>query len=252
MLRQHEFFHDLSDISYVTIKKIMTRTINSTLALAVIAVLAVSAFAYTALAGQETTGNGAPSGAHYNLNIIGVSKDKTADMTGDNGHRIFVPLWGNAKINLAEGDDFQVLDANGTDRDGAAFQLPNPDPDNDGVTVYSVYARALGKPGGDATIATCATAAGDDGILGTDDDEDVCSSETLTVETANGKGKKPKFENVSRELLYIYVDLDGDGVEERYNLFADELEGYFWDYNNNGLKLLQLRFYEVETDVENL
>jgi len=59
-------------------------------------------------------GNGAPSGAHYNLNIIGVQKNKTVDMTGNSGHRIFVPLWGNAKILLTEGD-YAVLDANGTD-----------------------------------------------------------------------------------------------------------------------------------------
>src|SRR6266568_1509172 len=54
------------------------------------------------------TGNGAPSGGHYSLNIIGVSKNKTASMTGDNGHRIFVPLWGNVKIMLTEGPDFEV------------------------------------------------------------------------------------------------------------------------------------------------
>jgi len=29
-----------------------------------------------------TTGNGAPSGAHYNLNIIGVSNPRTTPMTG--------------------------------------------------------------------------------------------------------------------------------------------------------------------------
>jgi hypothetical protein len=33
------------------------------------------------------TGNGAPSGAHYTLNIIGVPKDKSANFDGDNGHR---------------------------------------------------------------------------------------------------------------------------------------------------------------------
>jgi hypothetical protein len=33
------------------------------------------------------------SGPHYNLNIIGVSKDKTVPpMTGSNRHTIFVPL----------------------------------------------------------------------------------------------------------------------------------------------------------------
>src|ERR1051326_8757367 len=105
-----------------------------------------AAFAAAQAAAQAVTGNGSPSGAHYNLNIIGVPKGKTADMTGDNGHRIFVSLTGKTNILLSQGD-FQVLDANGTDG-SASFQLPNPDPDNDGVTVYSVFARALGKPGG--------------------------------------------------------------------------------------------------------
>jgi hypothetical protein len=41
---------------------------------------------------QLGRGNGTPSGPHYNLNILGVPRDKTADMTGNNGHRIFVKL----------------------------------------------------------------------------------------------------------------------------------------------------------------
>ena len=45
-------------------------------------------------ASVATTGNGAPSGPHYNLNIIGVPKDKTAAMTAGDGHRIFVQLQG--------------------------------------------------------------------------------------------------------------------------------------------------------------
>ena len=54
---------------------------------------------------------------------------------------------------------------------------------------------------------------------------------------------------MSRELLYIYADLDGDGSVERYPIFDDALEDYFWDYDYNDLKILQLRFYEVSTDV---
>ena len=181
-------------------------------------------------------GNDAPSGAHYNLNIIGVSKDKTADMTGNNGHRIFVPLTGNAKIMLTEGE-FGVLDANGTDGT-ASFSLPNPDPENDGITTYSVYARAVGKPGGSSTMTTCAT----DPITG----EEVCSLEALVSVRTTGK---PTFKNVSKELLYIYADIDGDGITERYPLFDDRLEDYFWNYDNNGLKVLQLRFYEISTNV---
>ena len=34
-----------------------------------------------------------------------------------------------------------------------------------------------------------------------------------------------------------------------YPLFDNALEDYFWSYDNNGLKLLQLRFYPVPTDV---
>ena len=192
------------------------------------------------------TGNGAPSGAHYNLNIIGVSKDKTADMTGNNGHRIFVDLGSkegapvNTKILLSEGD-FAVLDANGTDGT-AKFQLPNPDPDNSGTTEYSVYARALGKPGGKAKMTTCAE------WLNPENQqlETVCSVAVLSVERTKGK---QVFENVSKELLYIYVDLDEDGTAERYNLFNAALQDYFWSYDNNGLKVLQLRFYEVPTTV---
>ena len=177
-----------------------------------------------------------------------VAKDKTADMSGNSGHRIFVKLVGKSKISLAEGANFQVLDANGTDGNGARFQLPNPDPDGDGETTYSVYARALGKPGGKASLITCATGPGPDGILETTDDEEVCSLEQVTVERTKGK---PKFENVSRELLYVYADISDDGLDnpELYPLFDDALQSYFWEYDNNGLRLLQLRFYEVPTDV---
>lgn len=183
------------------------------------------------------TGNGAPSGAHYNLNIIGVPKGKEASMDGNNGHRIFVNLEGNSKIMLAEGETFQVLDANGTDG-SAAFQLPNPDPENDGITEYSVWARALGKPGGGSTMTTCATVV--------ETQEDICSSGNVV--SVRNKGKS-SFTNVSRDLLYIYADLDGDGKDERYPLFDDALEDYYWNYDNNGLKILQLRFYEIPTDV---
>lgn len=195
-----------------------------------IALTIILAMTIPAVAG---TGNNLPSGAHYNLNIIGVPKGKTADMTGDNGHRIFVSLTGKTNILLKEGPDYQVLDANGTDN-GASFQLPNPDPDGDGITVYSVFARALGKPGGQATMTTCAY------------DEYAtlwCEGGKLFI---RHKGNE-KFENVSKELLYVYANL-GSGYKY-YPLFSDQLSGYFWEYDNAGLKLAQLRFYEVSTNI---
>jgi hypothetical protein len=176
-------------------------------------------------------------GSHYSLNLIGVPKGKTADMTGDNGHRIFVNLFGKTQILLSPGD-FQVLDANGTDG-SAAFQLPNPDPDNDGITAYSVWARALGKPGGSAQITTAAT----DPVTG----EIIYSLQTtVTVRT---KGGKPVFSDISKSLLYVYADLNGDGTPERYPLFDSALQDYFWQFDNTGLKLMQLRFYPIASNV---
>jgi hypothetical protein len=182
------------------------------------------------------TGNGGPSGSHYTLNIIGVPREKSADMTGNSGHRIFVSLSGNTRILLTEGDVL-VLDANGTDG-SASFQLPNPDPDGDGTTVYSVFARALGKPGGSSVTTTCA--------IDPDDGAEVCS--VISLELTRTKGRS-RFDNVSKYLLYIYADIAEDGDLERVPLFSDSLQGYFWDYDNSGLKLAQLRFYDCSTTV---
>ena len=216
-------------------------------------VIASLSFSFVAFAGVSQTGNGAPSGAHYNLNIIGVPKDKTADMTGNNGHRIFVPLEGKTKILLAEGD-FQVLDANGTDVNGAKFQLPNPDPDGDGITSYSVYVRALGKPGGSAKMQSCYTDATGTWCAVTWD------GGVEQIEVSRSKGKST-FTNVSRDLLYVdyctsWVDANLDGVftadectnVDQVPLFGADAEEFFWEYDNKGLKVAQLRFYEVPTD----
>jgi len=201
----------------------------------------------SATAGSGGKGNGAPSGPHFNLNIIGVPKAKTTDMTG--GGRIFVPLQGKCQINLTESADtsMYVTDANCTDGKGG-FQLPNPDPENDGITEYSVWVRARGKPGGSSSTTACGELY-DEVTMTT---STYCSVYKTVAVRDKGKGN---FADVSRELLYVYVDLTGpegvpDGVPERYNLFSDALQNYFWDYDNNGLKLLQMRFYQVPSVVE--
>src|SRR5262245_28804753 len=151
------------------------------------------------------TGNGGPSGAHYNLNIIGVPNPKeNVDMTGTNGHSLFVPLVGKATILLCDssnpsspcfGQGFSVLDRNGTDGP-ASFALPNPDPDGDGTTVYSVFARALGSPKDNpfAKMMLCAVDS-----LGVE----LCS--TANALTLTRKKGKSTFENVTKNLLYLYT-----------------------------------------------
>jgi|LGVE01.1.fsa_nt_gb hypothetical protein len=231
------------------------------------------------IAAQDVTGNGAPSGSHYTLNIIGVAKDKTAEMTGSNGHVIFVPLSGKAKIELfeaPEGESFKVLDANATDG-SAIFQLPKPGIDPyliggdmegvDTVTDYSVFVRSLGKPGGWATITTCADLVDSDfaGLLsgkflsvlnragyfgGYASVEQV--GQDITMRT---KGKST-FTNVTAELLTIVFKVEVELKDEsilveyvRVPIFDEIIDGEYWEYDNKGLKLLQVRFYPVGTDV---
>ncbi len=223
----------------------------------------------------EAAGHGAPQGAHdYQLNIIGTG-EKSADMDGNNGHRIFVPLQGKTKIYLYEGD-YAVLDANATDGEGA-FQLPAPgldayivgDPGSADVeSSYSVFVRPLGKPGGWATITTCADlldstfggllGGGDKNILNRTDGDATCSIEQVGSEvTFRDKGKST-FSNVTAELTTIVFEveiLDDEGqvietIQVRVPIFDDSLENEYWEYDNNGLRLLQVRFYDCSTNVE--
>ena len=210
--------------------------------------------AWTSALSVAETGNGAPSGAHYNLNIIGVPKDKSADMSQGGGHVIFVGLGDSnnkrkTKILLSAGDDFLVTDKNGTDG-RARFQLPT-----DVSTTYSVYARALGKPGGQSSLNLCAaTDPGPDLEYGTDDDVLECGGTEVFM-----RGKK--FTDVSETLLFLSIvvdpeselgvclgldtdpEVDEPDVGATIPLFDGCLDGYLWDYTNAGLKLLQLRFY---------
>jgi hypothetical protein len=41
----------------------------------------------------------------------------------------------------------------------------------------------------------------------------------------------------------------GDGDTDRLPLFDDRLQEYLWDYDNRGLRIAQLRFYECSTTV---
>jgi hypothetical protein len=206
------------------------------------AVLAAATAAITAVAAaQNGNGNGAPSGTHYSLNIIGVSHDKNVQPDWASGHVIFVALGtrgGGAavttKILLSQNaaGSFDVLDKNGTDGE-ASFSLPAPGG-------YTVWARALGTPGGRAKMTTCATdiTLADAGVI--------CSTQNEVFVRGTGKSS---FRNVTNALTTISLDPVADALVVEacggttVNLFDTCLEGYFWQYDNNGLKLLQVRFY---------
>jgi hypothetical protein len=222
------------------LNKVGVKKIRKILVCLILASL-VAIMTVTVLAKPAENGNGAPSGPHFNLNLIGMSKEKVGEMDNNNSHRIFVKLTGKTRILLQEGD-FAVIDADGTDGP-AIFQLPAPGDvvAADGTTYipenaeYKVYIRALGKPGGTADMWS--------GFI------DEYDNEWLSLEVINlsrGKGKS-SFEDVTKELTTIYVDITDDDTENplRYKLFDNELWEYFWDYDNNGLRIVQLRFYPV-------
>ena len=217
------------------------------------------------------TGNGAPNGPHYNLNIIGVDpeKAKKVDMTDSNRHTIFVALGKRGdgietKIYLGASEDFVVCDGNGFDAahdctntlispaNGAVFGLPcntnltDPDGTTGGGTLvpcdvnetaaYQVWARGLGSPKGSpqSTTTTCATDPSDSAL--------VCSTEHIVLVRERGKSV---FKEYTNELTSILADIDGDGDLDRVSLFAGGLQDWFWSYVNEGLKLGQIRFYWV-------
>ena len=112
-----------------------------------------------------TTGNGAPNGPHFDLNIHGVANGQ--GFNGQNQNDIFVPLVGKCTINMVQSAtyDFQVLQPDCVNNPPASFQLPAPCATvsattglcTSTTTLYSVWARALGKPGGSSNTTTCAT-----------------------------------------------------------------------------------------------
>ena len=214
-------------------------------------------------ASSGTTGNGAPSGAHYNLNIIGVENPKTDPMVGNDGHVIFVALGTKggdtgvqSNIWLTPGD-FQVCDANGFDpaykcdgtqigrgQNGAVFQLPcntlvPTDYGCEEGTVqepYTVWIRALGGPGGKATMTTCAY--DDTGAL-------ICNTGDNVVSLDRGHGKQT-FQDVTTQLTTLQnvcFDLGGVMTCGDVSLFNSDLQDYVWQYSNKGLRLAQVRFY---------
>jgi hypothetical protein len=212
------------------------------LALAACADSVTAPSAASKLAPKPLFSNGFPDNGKatlYKMNIIGHPGSPSSDLLNDQGKRIFVRLNGNTRILLSPGP-FDILDADGTDGT-AAFQLPDPDPDNDGTTWYGVYIRPKGKPGTSMHLTTCAT--GDFDNDPTTPDEELCSLE-VKIEVRD-KGK-PSVDNVSKELLSLCVDTDGDNkCDTRIFLFDDRASNYLWSIDNFGLRNAEVRFIEI-------
>ncbi|HEX6507218.1 MAG TPA: hypothetical protein VF221_06250 [Chloroflexota bacterium] len=209
-----------------------------------IVVTATGVFASRAHAGSGGNGNGAPSGPHFDLNIHGAPSSQ--GFNGNNQNDIFVPLNGSCTINLVQSltYDFQVTQPDCVNNTTAEFTLPAPcmiDPTtglcSGTTTTYSVYIRALGKPNGSLNLTPCATIATGSTITST-----YCQ----TYGYVSVAGKR-KFANVTGQLLFIQACEGTKAVS--VPLFSPLLQNYTWTVDNTGLKLAQLRFYQIPSNV---
>ena len=228
----------------------------------------------------------------YKFNIIGMKNAKN-DIDQGSGKVIFVNLNEPSKINLVCSDDpevleqypdleegsFDIIDKDATNSGGAILALPDPDldpyivgekGDADTWSAYSIYIRPLGKPGGWATITTCADLLDSTfagllpgqlvSVMNRQEGTAYCSIEQVGREITERPKGKSIFTNVTAELLTIVfqvvVDTNPDPLVEeletvcvRVPIFDDILENEYWEYDNNGLKLLQVWIYDNSTDV---
>ncbi len=178
------------------------------------------------------------NGPHYNLNILGSKTVKDVGLS--DGHTMFVKLDGKTRIYMTQdGGGFLVTDPNGTDGSASFNIAPGH---------YNVYAIAKGKPGGNVKIQANGTF------------EDALTGETEYmlgyVDITRSKGK-PQVLNIN-ELFYVDVTICTavvEGVCTEQTTYTDtwvfdipELLSYYWDYTNDGLKNLQVRFYACTLD----
>ena len=221
-------------------------------------------FASAALAQNN---NPCPGDKAYQFNIIGMEKGKNPPMDGNDGHRIFVKLSGTSKIfmtgdtdgiaanGLQCGTKFDVLDANGTDTDGATLLVPC-DPLTattlDPNVCFDVYATTLGTPGGSTNVdvvcefsTTC---------IDCDIDQGSCLTGGIDFDLAghNGKPQKENITGVFRASGCIDLDASGDcntgdiQFNNEWIFNIEQLLSYYWDYDNDGNRLVQIRFCNVE------
>ncbi len=189
------------------------------------------------------------NGKHYQINIIGVPKGKSAPMDNPDRHTVFVPLGKDeavackitVKANTANPTEFEVIDGNGFDDGEVVIAVPYT---YYSTLSYNVYAVALGKPFGSVHV-----------------DAEVVFEDNTTAgllmtefDLARGKGK-PTVKNISDIFRASgYIDWDEDGLDADDTTFTNvwvfnvpTLLDYYWTYTNSGLKVMQLRFYETNS-----
>ena len=212
--------------------------------------------------------NPCPGDKEYQFNIIGVKNPKAG--TGlNNGHRIFVLLRNNGvstniymtgdtdpnTTGLQCGTSFDVIDSNGTD--GSAKILVPCDPlsetNLDPNVCFDVYATPLGTPGGHTDVDVVCSF--DNTCLGCDIDQGACATGGIDFDL-DGHNGKPQTENITGVFRASgCIDLVGDPLacepgdlsfRNEWIFNIAQLQEYYWDYDNAGNKIVNIRFCNTE------
>lgn len=219
------------------------------------------------------------NGAHFNLNLIGKSKEMPGDYLDSDRHAMFVPLdtadmfftnpddpespvWEGVKIEITQGDEFFMLDGDATDGYGAlqlgsgkynvyiAVKAKSPKYE-DPKTDITGWVQAFDKVGqlwyyidvGDVTVSKGKnkwTDATD--LLFVNTDEDIFGfliGDEIDYITDRDLGMWV-FDYMSGLDSWAPVDEEGNLIYDLSDL------AYFWQFVNSGNKLIQVRFYPMK------
>ncbi len=186
---------------------------------------------------KELTKGDSPKTNHYSLNLVGVPDDKFEAFYDDerSEESIYVGLRGNSRVMLrkaSQDEGFGIIEANGLE-DVAIFQLPTLS-----ETEYQLFVRPLGIPRAESQPHD----------VDPSTNEDIASMGTIIIVKGNGADRDT---DIGSKLMTVNVaaeDINRDDVIDEldittYKIFDEVLEGYLWEYNDEGLKVSQLRFY---------
>ena len=224
--------------------------------------LLVLALAAVPAVAQNSPGNGALSGPHYQFNIIGSPKGISGDTS--NGRAIMVPLknatgpnqivcetdqyvlandlaptYSNqaptgARLYFEPSNTFEIVDRDATDG-SATIKVPV---NGDQIT-FDIFLRVLGKPNTCMDIDAYAFDADQVGGL-------YFWAGSVDVNRKAGKSTFVKV-NYLFDVWFCQVDattgLCTDGTSQELSVFNNVFDNYFWNILNDGTRIVQVRLY---------
>ncbi len=187
-------------------------------------------------------------GRHFQINIIAVQNAKNGDFDNPSRGTVFVKLNRQGAIstkiyfepNTADPTEFAVLDGNGLDDGQVTIAVPY---EYYSTLSYNVYAIPLGKPNGSVNITGEVTwgdnATGwllqDNFVLFRNNGKPIVTDISDIFRSSGSYDPTPGAPGSGDEVTWTNV----------WVFNVPYLEEYYWTYDNNKCKVIQLRFYET-------